>query len=92
MWPLGQKLTYFSVLLVFITDLDELDVGLLELLEDLVLGDEGPVLVHDLLHLLLWPVLDGPVLQLGLGQGQEGHNAALLYIDTMRLHHMQTNC
>ena len=71
------KLTDLSVLLVLITDLHELDIGFLKLLEDLVLGDEGPILVHDLLHLLFRPVLDRPVLQLRLGQGQEGHNAAL---------------
>ena len=55
----------------------ELDVGFLELLEDLVLGHKGPVLIHDLLDFVLWSVLDGPVLQLGLGQRQEGDDATL---------------
>ena len=57
----------------------EFDVGLLELLEDLVLGDEGSVLVHDLLDLVLRPVLDGPVLELGLGEDEEGDDAALVF-------------
>ena len=67
----------------------KLDVRLLELLEDLVLGDEGSVLVHDLLHLVLGPVLDRPVLELGLRQHQEGDDAALVLqiLELDRPHH-----
>ena len=70
-------LTDLAVPLVLVRDLLELDVGLVELLEDLVLGDEGPVLVHQVLHPLLATVLHRPVLQLRLRQQQEGHDAAL---------------
>ena len=70
-------LTDLPVPLVLVRDLLELDVRLVELLEDLVLGDEGAVLVHQVLHPLLAAVLDRPVLQLRLRQQQEGHDAAL---------------
>ena len=70
-------LTDLAVPLVLVRDLLELDVGLVELLEDFVLGDEGPVLVHQVLHPLLATVLHRPVLQLRLRQQQEGHDAAL---------------
>ena len=70
-------LTDLPVPLVLVRDLLELDIGLVELLEDLVLGDEGAVLVHQVLHPLLAAVLDRPVLQLRLRQQQEGHDAAL---------------
>ena len=56
----------------------ELNVCLLELLEDLVLGHKCPVVVHDLLHLLLAAVLDRPVLELGLCESHESHDAALV--------------
>ena len=56
----------------------ELDVSLLELLEDLILGHKSPVVVHNLLHLFLTAILDRPVLQLGLGEGHEGNDTALV--------------
>ena len=47
-------------------------------LENLVLRNEGSVLGHDLFDLLLGPVLDRPVLQLRLGQHQEGNDTTLV--------------
>ena len=35
-------------------------------------------MVHDLLNFLLAPILDGPVLELGLCESHEGNNAALV--------------
>ena len=36
-------------------------------------------MVHDLLNLLLTPILDGPVLELGLCESHEGNNTALVF-------------
>ena len=74
-----------AVLFIFVTDLLELNIGFLELLEYFVLRHEGLVVVHDLLHFLLRAVLDGPVLQFGLGESQEGDNAALV-LQELELH------
>ena len=73
----NKKVTYGSISLVLSTYFFKFHKGLLELLENLILGYESLVLVHYLLDFLLPPVLDGPILQLGLCQHKECHNAAL---------------
>ena len=70
-------ITYGSISLVLSTYFFEFHKSLLELLENLVLGDKCLVLVHYLLDLFFPAVFDGPVLQLGLSQHEEGHDAAL---------------